>query len=44
MTREKVLQVRLSEKEYQKLKAESERRGIPMAIILREPIRFLPDT
>lgn len=43
MTRTKKLEVRLSEKEYSKLKAEAEKRGVSMADILREPIRFLPD-
>ena len=43
VNRTKKLEVRLSEKEYNKLKAEAEKRGGSMADILREPIRFLPE-
>jgi len=43
MTRTKKLEVKLSEKEYSKLKTEARERGVSMADILREPIRFLPD-
>ncbi len=44
MARTLRLEIRLNEKEYAKIKAEAERRGISMADVLREPIRFLPDT
>jgi len=44
MNRPTRLEIRLSEKEYAKLKAEAERRGVSMADVLREPIRFMPDT
>ncbi|WP_420839128.1 ribbon-helix-helix protein, CopG family [Argonema antarcticum] len=37
------LEIRLKEKEYAKIKAEAEKRGVSMADILREPIRFLPE-
>lgn len=37
------LEIRLNEKEYAKIKAEAEKRGVSMADILREPIRFLPE-
>lgn len=43
MPRDRDLKIRLSEKEYLKLKAEAERRGVSMANILRETIRYLPD-
>ncbi len=43
MTKTKKLEVRLSEKEYIRLKTEAEKRGVSMADILREPIRFLPE-
>ncbi len=44
MARTLRLEIRLNEKEYAKIKAEAERRGISMADVLREPIRFLPDS
>ena len=37
------LEIRLNEKKYAKIKAEAEKRGVSMADILREPIRFLPE-
>ena len=43
MTRTIRLEIRLNEKEYAKIKAEAEKRGVSMSDVLREPIRFLPN-
>ncbi len=43
MPRDRDLKIRLSEREYQKLKAESERKGVSMATILRECLQFLQE-
>jgi hypothetical protein len=43
MKRDKRLQILFSEREYNKLKRESEKLGVPMAEVVRDFVKGLPD-
>jgi hypothetical protein len=43
MTRNKRLEIKLSEQEYAKLQKESNRKGVSMSEVLRDFVKSLPD-
>jgi predicted DNA binding CopG/RHH family protein len=42
MSREKILKIRVSDYEYEQLKQESEKQGVPMSDLVRKYISKLP--